>query len=201
MQDIYDIVKNIERIYDTNTGFGILKDFERVIDELDIYVYKNWELGELAEGPVIDRHWVTCKFFWDRHKMPDPMGGKRLLDYDCKISYEKTYIMKPRKIRKQEDIRPSTKKGKLDRHPIWLVTIMMPKKLLADIYGAYKDKWDWVTDPAKEAQGPQQAQAQGADMAADMGGGDMGLGGDMGGDMGGGDAGNSALPPDPGGAV
>ena len=26
----------------------VLKDFERVLDELDLYVYKNWEDGELA---------------------------------------------------------------------------------------------------------------------------------------------------------
>jgi len=151
MQDIYDIVKNVERIYDSKTGFQILKDFERVLDELDIYVYDNWEDGELAEGPIIDRHWVTCKFFWNRNKMPDPMGGKRLLDYDCKITYQKSHLIKPRKIRKPDDVRLGTKKGKLDRHPIWIVSIMMPKKLLADIYGSYKEKWDWITDPATEA--------------------------------------------------
>ena len=95
MQNIYDIIKNVEGIYESNTAFQVLKDFERVLDELDIYVYKNWEDGELAEGPIIDRHWITCKFFWPRAKMPDPMGGKRLLDYDCKISYEKSHIAKP----------------------------------------------------------------------------------------------------------
>lgn len=154
MQDIYDIIKNVERIYESNTGFTILKDFERVLDELDLYVYDNWENGELAEGPIIDRHWVTCKFFWDRNKMPDPMGGKRLIDYDCKITYQKSYLLKPRKIRKPSDIRPGTKKGKLDKHPIWIVSIMMPKKLLADIYGSYKEKYDWITDPASEAAVP-----------------------------------------------
>lgn len=167
MQDIYDIVKNVERIYDSNTGFQILKDFERVLDELDLYVYDNWEDGELAEGPIIDRHWVTCKFFWNRNKMPDPMGGKRLLDYDCKVTYQKTHLIKPRKIRKPDDIRPGTKKGKLDRHPIWIVSIMMPKKLLADIYGSYKEKWDWITDPATETSTSAPAQPA-DDMAAPM---------------------------------
>ena len=85
MEDIYDIVKNIEGIYDSNTSFQVLKDFERVLDELDLYVYDNWENGELAAGPKIDRHWVTCSFMWPRSQMPDPMGGKRLLDYDCKV--------------------------------------------------------------------------------------------------------------------
>ena len=44
MQDVLDIIKNIESIYDSNTSFQVLKDFERVIDELDIYVYKNLSL-------------------------------------------------------------------------------------------------------------------------------------------------------------
>ena len=145
MQDIYDIVKNIEGIYDSNTSFQVLKDFERVIDELDIYVYKNWEDGELCEGPTIERHWVTCCFMWDRANMPDPMGGQRLLDYDCKVSYSKSYVIKPRKIREPGDIRPGSKKGKLDKHPIWVVKIQMPKKLIADIYTGYRD--ESIMDP------------------------------------------------------
>ena len=71
MQDVLDIIKNIESIYDSNTSFQVLKDFERVIDELDIYVYKNWKEGELCEGPKIDRHWVTCCFMWPQDEMPD----------------------------------------------------------------------------------------------------------------------------------
>jgi hypothetical protein len=148
MQDIYDIVKNIEGIYDSNTSFQVLKDFERVLDELDLYVYENWENGELAQGPKIDRHWVTCSFMWPRKTMPDPMGGKRLLDYDCKVYMGKDEVIKPRKIRTSNDIRPGSKKGKLDKQPIWLVTIKMPKKLIADIYGGTKQIDDVDTDGA-----------------------------------------------------
>jgi hypothetical protein len=35
-------------MYESNTAFGVLKDFERVLDEFDLYVYANWEDGELA---------------------------------------------------------------------------------------------------------------------------------------------------------
>ena len=145
MQDVLDIIKNIESIYDSNTSFQVLKDFERVLDELDIYVYKNWKEGELCEGPKIDRHWVTCCFMWPQDEMPDPQGGKRLLDYDCKVSYSKSHLIVPRKIEEPDDIRPGTKKGKLDRKPIWVVTIKMPKKLIADIYTGYRD--ESVMDP------------------------------------------------------
>lgn len=146
MKDVLDIVKNISEIYNSDKAFTILKDFERVLDDLDIYVYANWEEGELVAGPKISRHWVTCSFMWPKDKMPDPMGGKRLLDYDCKVSYSRDKIIKPRKIREPGDIRPMTKKGKLDTHPIWVVEIMMPKKLIADIYSGYKSLNDYETD-------------------------------------------------------
>ena len=164
MQDVLDIIKNVESIYDSNTSFNVLKDFERVLDELDIYVYKNWKDGELAIGPNIERHWVTCSFMWDAENMPDPMGGKRLLDYDCKVTFKKSHVIEPRKIEKPGDIRPGTKKGKLDRRPIWMVEIQMPKKLIADIYTGYIEAA--YIDPAQTPAITPDAAAQPAEDAA-----------------------------------
>ena len=140
MHDILDVIKNIQDLYENNSSLGVLKDFERVLDEMDMYVYKNWIDGELAYGPKVSRHWITCGFMWPHDKMPDPQGGNRLLDLGCKISYQKSHIIEPRRIRKPDDIRPGTKKGKLDSHPIWIVEITMPKKLAFDIYKGYMDK-------------------------------------------------------------
>jgi hypothetical protein len=154
MEDVYDLIKNVERIYDSNSAFQMLKDFERVLDELDLYVYKNWMDGELLSGPDISRHWITCKFMWPREQMPDPMGAKRLNDYECKISYQKSYIVKPRKIRKPDDVRVGTKKGKLDKHPIWIVEIQMPKKLIADMYSSYAEEHGFNVETAVPANTP-----------------------------------------------
>ena len=71
---------------------------------------------------------------WDRDEMPDPAGGRRLHDYGCRVTYAKEHILIPRKIKDPSDFRPGTKKGKIDAHPIWTVTIEMPKKLMQDIY-------------------------------------------------------------------
>tara|TARA_B100001057_G_scaffold253669_1_gene253918 strand:+ start:899 stop:1426 length:528 start_codon:yes stop_codon:yes gene_type:complete len=150
MQDVYEVIKNVEQIYESNTNFQILKDSERVLDELDLYVYENWSNGELAYGPKIERHWVTLGLMWPRAEMPDPMGGKRLLEYDCKVTYKKDHLIVPRKIRKQEDFRPGTKKGKLDRKPIWLVEIMMPKKLIGDMFEGYMTAPPAPTQPQGE---------------------------------------------------
>ena len=134
MHDILDVIKNIQTLSENNSAFKVLKDFERVIDELDIYVYKNWIEGELVAGPDVGRYAVTCSWMWQRDEMPDPQGAKRLSDYGCKVLYKKEHILIPRKIKEPGDYRPGTKKGKIDAHPVWILEITMPKKLMQDIH-------------------------------------------------------------------
>jgi len=140
MKDILDVIKNVDTIYSSNSSLAVLKDFERVLDEMDVYVYDNWFDGELASGPKIDRHWVTCEFMWPIKKRPDPDGARRLIEIGCRVKYEKTEIIEPRKIRSPDDFRPGTKKGKLESRPIWIVKIVMPKKLVFDIFNSYMDR-------------------------------------------------------------
>ena len=132
MHDILDIIKNVQSLYAVGPTLSILKDFERVLDELDVYVFKNWPDGELLSGPVDHRHFVECSFMWPADQMPDPMGGKRLLDRGCKVTYAKDELLKPREIKTPEDYRPGTTKGKIDAHDIWVVNIKMPKELIGN---------------------------------------------------------------------
>jgi len=147
MHDIIDVIKNIQTLSENNDAFRVLKDFERVLDELDIYVFKNWDEGELVSGPDVDRYSVRCAFMWSEKEMPDPEGAKRLYDYGCQVVYKKEHILVPRKIKDPGDYRPGTKKGKIDAHPIWIVEITMPKKLMQDIYqGQKRQQSDYVRD-------------------------------------------------------
>lgn len=138
--DIIDVIKNIQDLYENNSSLAILKDFERVLDEMDVYVYENWEDGELAYGPKVDRHWIKVGFMWPNDRMPNPIGGKRLTEIGCKVTYQKSHLIEPRKIKTEGDMRPGTKKGKLDRNPIWIVEVQMPRKLAFDIYKGYMNK-------------------------------------------------------------
>ena len=133
MHDVLDIIKNVQSLYAVGPTLGILKDFERVLDELDVYVFKNWQDGELLTGPVDHRHFVECSFMWPEDQMPDPSGGKRLLDRGCKVTFEKDTLFKPREIKGPEDYRPGTVKGKIDGHGIWVVNIKMPKELIGNL--------------------------------------------------------------------
>ena len=139
MADIKDIISNIEQIYGSNNSLNLLKDFERVLDELDTYVYDNWIDGELVNGPKESRYCVECTFMWPMDKMPEPKGGLRLIDYGCKVKIGESMISKVRKIKTPDDIRPGTRKGKLDHEPIWMIKITMPKKLIHDITRGYTE--------------------------------------------------------------
>ena len=150
MYDILEVIRNIDDLYENNTSLAVLKDFERVLDEMDLYAYENWENGELAYGPQVDRHWITAGFMWPKESMPNPVGAKRLQDLGCKIKYQRSHLVEPRKIKTPEDFRPGTKKGKLDRKPIWIVEIQMPKKIAFDMYKGYMDKMKAEQQPSEE---------------------------------------------------
>lgn len=132
-EDYWQVADNIRDIYMSEGSLTTLLDFERVLDEVDIYAFKNWEIGELVAGPDIGKYRVTCTFMWPEKLMPDPRGARRLLPFDCEVSYMKKDMKIPIKITDPSDYRPGTKKAKLITKPVWLVEIVMPKALMNDI--------------------------------------------------------------------
>ena len=131
--DYWQIAENIRDIYMSEGSLLTLLDFERVLDELDLYAFRNWEIGELVSGPEVGKYRVTCVFMWPESLMPDPRGGRRLLPFDCEVKYKKTTMNIPMKITDPSDYRPGTKKAKIIEKKIWLVEITMPKALMSDI--------------------------------------------------------------------
>jgi hypothetical protein len=132
-EDYWLVADNIKKLYLSEGSLLTLLDFERVLDELDLYAFKNWILGELVQGPTISKYKVSCIFMWPEKLMPDPRGGKRLLPFDCDIKFKKTTIEIPIKIEEPDDFIPGTHKARLIKKPIWLVEIVMPKSLMNDI--------------------------------------------------------------------
>ena len=132
-EDYWQVAENIRDIYMSEGSLLTLLDFERVLDELDLYAFKNWQIGELVSGPVIGKYRVTCIFMWPEKLMPDPRGARRLLPFDCEVKYKKTAMKVPMKIEDPSDYRPGTKKARLIEKKIWLVSITMPKALMSDI--------------------------------------------------------------------
>ncbi|CAB4130321.1 hypothetical protein UFOVP116_380 [uncultured Caudovirales phage] len=131
--NIKDIIQNVKEINMTESSLETVMNFERVIDELGLYAFMNWKKGELVQGPVFEKYFVSCTFMWPYRLMPDPAGGARLLNYDCEVTYKKDTLVLPRIVKSPDDFKAGTKVAKAQKHPIWLVTIVMPRNLIADI--------------------------------------------------------------------
>lgn len=131
--DYPGIIDNIKGIFTSDASISTLLDFERVLDEADMYAFKNWDLGELVSGPEIKKYTVTCVFMYPYKLMPDPRAGKRLISVGCNIKFKKTKIKVPVEIQTPGDFMPGGHFPKAIEKEIWLVRIEIPKQLMNDI--------------------------------------------------------------------
>ena len=198
--DFPSIVDTIKGVFTSDGTMSTLLDFERVLDESDLYAYKNWELGELVAGPDVKRYTVKCMFMYPHKLMPDPRAAKRLLSVGCNIKFKKTEIKVPVEIKDPGDYKPGTHYPKMTTRKVWLVSIEMPKELMNDIREGSIDlagqtidltELDDAYDEDLDKEGNETDEAQQGQ--------DIGMGPEMG-NMGGLPA-PGAVPPAPGGMM
>ena len=71
--DYWRVAETVRDLYMSDGAISVLLDYERVLDEMDIYAFKNWSGAELVDGPDIGRYSVTCIWLWPAEsKRPRP---------------------------------------------------------------------------------------------------------------------------------
>jgi hypothetical protein len=129
--DLDSIKTTLVNISKGNNILDTLLEFERTLDNAEIFAYKNWILGELVEGPEIGRYWYKTVWMYPYTMMPDPNGGLRLTKIGAKVNFRKGIFKKPVKVEGPQDwIDPESKRAKMAEHEIWLVTIELPLKYI-----------------------------------------------------------------------
>lgn len=131
--DFVSIVDTIKGVYMSDGAMSTLLDFERVLDEADVYAFKNWIVGELVDGPVIGRYDCKCTFMWPYKLMPDPRGALRLVNVGCKVTFGKGEIKVPVEVKDYDDFEPGTRYPKWKERKVWFVEIVIPFELMDDI--------------------------------------------------------------------
>ncbi len=144
--DFVSITSTIKGIFTSDGAISTLLDFERVLDEADLYAFKNWELGELVQGPDIGKYTVTCTFMWPYKLMPDPSGAKRLSKIGCNISFAKSKIKVPIEVKSEDDFVQGTRYPKGVEKKVWFVQIEIPKELMNEIKEGSIDLADQTID-------------------------------------------------------
>lgn len=127
------IVDTVKGIYTSNGTMSTILDFERVLDDADLYAFANWINGELVQGPNVGRYTTTCIFMWPYKMMPDPKGAVRLLKIGCNVEFAKSEIKVPVKVEDYEDLVPGTNYPKMKERKVWFVKIEIPLELMDSI--------------------------------------------------------------------
>ena len=178
--DLDSIKKTLVSISKGNNILDTLLEFERTLDNAEIFAYKNWILGELVEGPIISRYWYKTVWMYPYAMMPDPDAGLRLTKLGAKVNFRKGVFKKPVKVHGPEDWQnPETKKAKMAEHEIWLVTIDMPLKYINHGLDELDDVIAQDIEATNAALADAYEEAPEQDMSMDQGM-DQGMGGDMG---------------------
>lgn len=152
----------LRRITDHEDLVDILVDVEDYLDSNNIYVYKNWKLGEVVAGPFTKPYWVKITLKYPYRKMPDPEGGLRLVQHGTKISYRIAEELVPVKVKSEADYQPGTKKPKMKKIRIWLIDMLIPRKFVQNIDKAVMDQYEEEVD----VDTVDDATAQGVDQGA-----------------------------------
>ena len=144
--DYVSIVNTIKGIYTSDGSMSVLIDFERVLDNADLYAYKNWIMGELVQGPDTGRYACKCIFMWPHKLMPDPRGSLRLINIGCKVTFGKGKIKVPVEVTGYDDYVQGTRYPKMKDHKVWFVEISIPLELMDDIKEGTIDLADQTID-------------------------------------------------------
>lgn len=144
--DFVSIISTVKGIYTSDGSMSTLLDFERVLDDADLYAFKNWLKGELVQGPDLGRYSATCVFMWPYKLMPDPNGAMRLVKIGCKVEFAKSQIKVPVEVTNYDDFIPGGKFPKMVERPVWFVKIEIPLELMDNIKEGSIDLADSTID-------------------------------------------------------
>lgn len=135
MRNQLDILNNVDEVFVSENTLEVMLEFERVLDQMDMYAYANWIKGELVEGPIVSRYWVEASFMWPLKMMPDPSAALRLTNRDCKVYYSRDFYIEPMSATPNQDnyiFDPvsNRRRPKMRKIPVWVVTIKIPRRFI-----------------------------------------------------------------------
>ena len=171
MKEIEELKDTLDNLVDSSSDLNVLIEFEEVLDNLNIYSYKNWEYGEVIAGPEVTKYWITVTLMYPYKLMPDPDAALRLTKHGARVFMGKETFMEPVKIKTPDDLKAPDESGKRRpkriKKPIWLVTIEMPRQFvnefdsnkitingmdidMSEVEGAYDSDYDNEMNPDKQ---------------------------------------------------
>jgi hypothetical protein len=117
---------DLEKISDSEHLLTTLVQMENVLDSLDVYSFAHYLDGEVVEGPIVSRYWVSFSLLYPYNLMPDPRAATRMLKAGIRVEFDRMQRDKDKNPEENPDHKPESP-------PEWLVRITIPRRLLDQI--------------------------------------------------------------------
>lgn len=127
--------KLIQQLYRNKEAMDIMISVDDFFDVLNLYAFPNWIDCEVVDLECL-KYYTVVKLKSPYKKMPHPKGAVLLTKFDCKVEYKDTTeaILRDVQFKNDEyyDAENDKQRPKVDKKKCWLVTVMIPNRLLAN---------------------------------------------------------------------
>lgn len=132
-----------KKLFRNESLLKVMMEIEALLDNFNLYVWKNWVEGEIVGGPFVQRHWVIMFLKYKFEEMPDPRGGMVLTKHGVKVYYKESFDWEPVEIKHPSDFEPGSKVPKMKKVQIWLIRLHFPRHFLENLdIDEYTDNFD-----------------------------------------------------------
>jgi len=144
--DQMDILNKLGDNFNSSSSLQILMQIDNVLEKLNVYTYENWIEGEIVDGPLTERYWVTVTLMYPYKLMPNPDAAQRIIDFGGRVDYAQDELITAAKLVTPDDVnqssagpdelRPGQSRAKSVKRKIWLVTLQLPRDVLDTMQSA-----------------------------------------------------------------
>lgn len=123
------VYRNTKNVDGDESILDVAMECAFFLEQIGALGYRNWDKGEIINGPHVSRFFSTITLMFSASALPDGTVLDRLKNMKCRVSHE-TDIYR-RVITYREDNDTSNYKQEVVDHKVWNVTIKIPNRYLA----------------------------------------------------------------------
>lgn len=124
------VYRNTRNLDGDSSLMDVAMECAYFLEQIGALGYRNWDKGEIINGPYVSRFFSTITFMFSSKALPDITVLERLKRMQCKISYETDTYRRVVNYRDESDENAEYFQKVVD-HKVWLLTIKIPNRYLA----------------------------------------------------------------------
>lgn len=124
------VYRNTRNLDGDSSLMDVAMECAYFLEQIGALGYRNWDKGEIINGPHVSRFFSTITFMFSSKALPDISVIERLKRMQCKISYETDTYRRVVTYRDDGEENAEYYQKVVD-HKVWLLTIKIPNRYLA----------------------------------------------------------------------